>query len=65
MVPAFNTPRGTVTTTASARKILEQPDCVEWACTSTPGEASVPDLQHTWLESIVSILDQLPAVRTS
>ena len=33
---AFNTPRGAVTITASPRKILAHPVCVERACTSTP-----------------------------
>ena len=33
---AFSTPRGTDTITASPRKILAQPVCVERACTSTP-----------------------------
>ena len=36
MAPAFNTPSGTVTTTASALNVLVQPDSVEVAVTSVP-----------------------------
>ena len=45
----FNTPKGTVTITASALKMLEQPDCVDRACTSTPAHVCEKPSHYTIL----------------